>query len=78
MGRSGRRDDWIDDDEYPSDRDVEAFGDDSPTDYDPLTMGRIPGVRVRFWTPARIVIALIVLILVLAFVLPQILTLLRR
>jgi hypothetical protein len=24
-----RRDDWIDDDEYPDDRDVEQFGDDS-------------------------------------------------
>jgi hypothetical protein len=32
MNRRSRHDDWIDDDEYPDDRDVEEFGDGSQKD----------------------------------------------
>ena len=39
MTSRNRRDDWLDDDEYPSDDDVEHFGEDSPLDYDPLSIG---------------------------------------
>ncbi len=72
-----RLDDWIDEDEYPDDRDVAAFGDDSPSDYDARTIGRVPGVRSRFWTPGRIALLIIVLLLVAALLLPSLLPLLR-
>ncbi|MBZ0289336.1 MAG: hypothetical protein K8I30_17075 [Anaerolineae bacterium] len=42
------RDGWLDDDEYPDDRDVDDFGDESPGDYDPLTIGRVPTIRPSF------------------------------
>lgn len=64
-----RRDDWIDDDEYPDDRDVAALGDESPPDFDPLTIGYV-GRRPPFWTPARVVIAVIALVLIAALLLP--------
>jgi len=35
------RDDWIDEDEYPNDEDVDAFGDYSPPDDHPLTVGYV-------------------------------------
>jgi hypothetical protein len=72
-----RRDDWIDDDEYPDERDVEQFGDDSPTDYDPLTIGRVPGVNPPFWTRGKFILLVIVLLVVAALLLPSILPLLR-
>jgi hypothetical protein len=64
-----RYEDWIDDDEYPDDRDVDDFGDDSPIDRDRLTIGFIPKVTAPFWTRTRIIIAVIAIILVLAFIL---------
>ena len=70
---SKRRDDWIDDDEYPTDRDVEEFGDDSPIDYDPLTIGLVPGVNPPFWTRAKIILLVIVLLVVASLLLPLIL-----
>ena len=70
-----RRDDWIDDDEYPDDRDVEELGDDSPFDDDPLTIGYAG--RRSFWTPVRLALLVIVLILVAALVLPMLLPLVR-
>lgn len=74
-----RRDDWIDDDEYPDDRDVEELGDDSPFDDDPLTIGYAGrrAARRSFWTPARLVLLVIVLILVAALVLPLLLPVMR-
>ena len=45
-----RRDDWIDEDEYLHEQDVEEFGESSPTDCDPLTVGHVPGVNPSFWT----------------------------
>jgi hypothetical protein len=74
MGR--QRGEWIDDDEYPDDRDIEALGDESPPDYDPRTIGYV-GRRPAFWTPARLLFALLALILVAALVLPQLAPLLR-
>ncbi len=62
--------DWIDDDEYPDDKDIEAFGDDSPPDYDPLTIGYIGEQRGEFWTTRRIVLLVVVLILLVAWLLP--------
>jgi hypothetical protein len=72
-----RRDDWLDDDEYPDDRDIEDFGEDSPVDYHPLTMGYVGGKRPRFWTSGRILIALVIAIVLAALLLPMILPLLR-
>ncbi len=68
-------DDWIDDDEYPSDADIERFGYDSPPDYDPLTIGYYHGSRPRFWTWRRIVLLVVVLIILAAFLLPSLLRL---
>ena len=74
---SKRQDDWIDDDEYPDERDVEEFGDDSPIDYDPLTIGRVPGIHPRFWTRGKVILLVIVLLIVAALLLPLILQVLR-
>ncbi len=71
-----RRDDWIDDDEYPDDRDVEELGEESPPDVDPLTIGYV-GRRPAFWTPTRLVLLVIILIAVAALVLPRLLPLIR-
>lgn len=76
MSSRRRRDDWIDDDEYPDDEDVEDFGENSPSDYDPLTIGYY-GKRPSFWSPKRIAILVFVIILLAALLLPTILPLLR-
>ena len=73
---SYRRDDWIDEDEYPDDRDVEQLGDDAPADYDPRTIGYV-GERPPFWTGARIVLLIIVVCIVLAMLLIELAPLLR-
>ena len=75
---SKRRADWIDDDEYPDDRDVEDFGEDSPVDYDRRTMGRVGNMRQPFWTRTRIFIALILAILITGFILAEVVPLFRR
>ncbi len=72
-----RFDDWIDDDEYPDDKDVEAFGDDSPADYDPRTIGYVGERRPGFWTRQKIILLVIVLMIVAAIFLPQVIGLLR-
>ena len=70
MTSRNRRDDWLDDDEYPSDDDVEHFGEDSPLDYDPLSIGYY-GERPSFWTRSRIIVAVIAaLLLFILFILP--------
>lgn len=76
MSSRKRHDDWIDDDEYPDDGDVEEFGEGSPPDFDPLTIGYV-GKRPSFWTPKRLVLLVVVLIVVAALLLPTILPLLR-
>ena len=77
MSPRNRLDDWIDEDEYPDDRDVEEFGDQSPSDYDPRTIGYVGKRRPGFWTPRRLILAGIVLLILAALLLPQLLSLLR-
>jgi len=78
MSSRRRRDDWIDDDEYPDDKDIDDFGEDSPVDTHRRTMGRVGKLRDPFWTRKRIILALIALILLLSFALAEILPLLNR
>ncbi|MEO8608364.1 MAG: hypothetical protein ABI690_10800 [Chloroflexota bacterium] len=78
MSPSKRRDDWLDESEYPDDRDIDDLGDDSPGDYDPLTIGRIPTIRMPFWTRTRIVAALILLLIVIGFLVTRMLPVLNR
>ena len=75
---SKRRDDWIDEDEYPDDRDVEDFGDESPVDYDLRTLGRVGNLRQPFWTRTRVFIVIILAILIFSFIFAEVAPLLRR
>ena len=75
---SKRSADWIDEDEYPDDRDVEDFGEESPVDYDRRTMGRVGNLRQPFWTRTRIFIAVILAILILSFIFAEVAPLLRH
>ena len=72
-----RLDDWIDEDEYPDDRDVADFGDDSPSDDHPLTIGRVPGIRSSRWTLGRVLLVVVALLIVAAMLLPLLRPLLR-
>ncbi len=71
-----RLDNWIDEDEYPDDRDVDDFGDESPFDYDPRTIGYV-GDRPSFWTRGRVALLVVVLVIVAALLLPSLVALLR-
>jgi hypothetical protein len=77
MGNSNRwgDDDWINDEEYPDDKDIEAFGDDSPPDDDPLTIGYVGDLRPSFWTTRRFVLLVVVLVIFSALLLPLLLRL---
>jgi hypothetical protein len=75
---SKRRADWIDEDEYPDDRDVEDFGEESPVDYDRRTMGRVGNMRQPFWTRTRIFIVILLAILILSFIFAEVVPLFRR
>jgi hypothetical protein len=68
MSSHKRREDWIDDDEYPDVRDMERFGEDSALDNDPLSIGRVPNFRYAFWTRGRIVAAIVIAILLFSIV----------
>jgi hypothetical protein len=72
-----RRDNWIDDDEYPDDDDVGEFGENSPYDYDPQSIGTVENRRPRFWTTGRLILLVIVVVVVASLLLPRILPLLR-
>lgn len=76
-----RLDNWIDDEEYPDDKDMEQFGDDSPRDEaemrDFRTMGDYGQARPNFWTPTRIALLVIVILVVAAILLPPVLSVLR-
>ena len=72
MSPRKRLDDWIDEDEYPDDHDVEDFGDSSPTDYDPRTIGYFGKRRPSVWTPRRIILLVVGLLIVTALILPLI------
>lgn len=67
-----RGEDWIDEDEYPDERDVRDFGDDGRADYDPITIGHIKGVNTgsKSWSRRRIIIAACALILLIVLLLP--------
>ncbi len=75
-----RRDDWIDDDEYPDARDMRDLGDDSPTDYDPLTVGRIEGVNtgLKGLSRSRIILIVCALILLIVLLVPVITQIVNR
>ena len=72
-----RRDDWIDEDEYPDEDDIEAFGEESPPDDHPLTIGYVGGSRPHFWTKGRIALVVVGLVLISALLLPALFQLLR-
>ncbi len=72
MSSRKRRDDWLDEDEYPEERDVDDFGDDSPLDYDPLSIGHVGNVRTPFWTRERILLAVVLIVLLLAFIFAEV------
>lgn len=61
---------WLNENEYPDEKDIEEFGDDSPVDYDPLTIGYIGDSRPSFWTAKRVVTLLVATLLIGALVLP--------
>lgn len=77
MPSYNRRDDWIDDDEYPDERDIAELGDEAAPDSDPLTIGYVGDRRQPFWTLRRLVVLAIVLLMIAALLLPELLTLLR-
>lgn len=64
---------WLNDNEYPDEKDIEEFGDDAPPDYDPLTIGYVGDSRPSFWTAKRIILLIVGLILIAAILLPLLL-----
>ena len=77
MSPNNRRDDWIDDDEYPDERDIAELGDEATPDSDPLTIGYVGDRRRPFWTLRRLIVLAIVLLMIAALLLPELLALLR-
>ena len=75
---SKRSADWIDEDEYPDDRDVEDFGESSPVDYDRRTLGRVGNMRQPFWTRTRIFIVIILTILIFSLIFAEVVPLFRH
>jgi hypothetical protein len=65
-----RHDEFLDDNEYPDDKDIDEFGHDSPLDYDPLTIGYIGDSRPPFWTRKRVILLIGGLVLIGALLLP--------
>jgi len=63
-------DDWIRDDEYPDEADMETFGDDSPPDDDPLTIGYVGDLNRNPWTERRIFLLVLSAFLLLVLLLP--------
>jgi hypothetical protein len=78
MRRRRPRGDWLNEDEYPDDRDIAAFGDYSASDDDPLTIGRVGHWSTPFWTRSRIVVAIFASLLLLSIVVAEIMWLLNR
>lgn len=75
---SKRRDDWIDESEYPDERDMDELGEDSPVDYDRLTMGRLGRTQQPFWTRTRLVMAGFALLLLISILAAEIAPLFGR
>jgi hypothetical protein len=78
MSPNKRRGGWLDENEYPDDRDIDDLGDDSPGDFDPLTIGYVPTIRVPFWTRTRIFIAVFLLLIVAGFLITRVIPLFSR
>ena len=78
MPTRNRREEWLDEDEYPDDRDVDQFGDDSPYDNDALGIGHVSSLHTSFWTRTRIQVVFLFGLLLLVFILPRLLPLLNR
>lgn len=67
------KDDWLTENDYPDDDDIEAFGYDSEPDYSPLTIGYIGDERPSFWTANRVALVIGIGVLVVALLLPMLL-----
>jgi hypothetical protein len=65
-----RNDFFLDEDEYPDDKDIDEFGDDAPPDFEPITIGYVGDYRPKFWTGRRIVLLIVALVIIAALVLP--------
>jgi hypothetical protein len=50
---------WLDENDYPDEKDMDEFGDDVPPDFEPQTIGFVGNWRPRFWTPRRLVILIV-------------------
>ncbi|MEM9953849.1 MAG: hypothetical protein AAF846_19725 [Chloroflexota bacterium] len=61
---------WLEDKDYPDEKDIEEFGYDSPPDYDPLTIGYIGDNRPPLWSTRRVVFLIFTLLIVSALFLP--------
>lgn len=68
-------DDWLDEEDYPSERDIEELGDYSPSDNDPLTIGYVGDQNRRrgFWTKRRLYLLAVALLIVGVLLLPYVL-----
>ncbi|MCA0454632.1 MAG: hypothetical protein LCI00_11735 [Chloroflexi bacterium] len=74
---SKRRGDWIDEDEYPDERDMDDFGDASPVDYDRSTLGKVGNMRQPYWTKMRILIVLLAGLVLISIILAELAPLLQ-
>ncbi len=63
-------DDWIDESEYPSEKDMDDLGDDSPFDYDVLSIGYVKGTHPPFWSRRNIIVLIVALLLLGVLILP--------
>ena len=61
---------WVSDNEYPDEKDIEAFGYNSPPDDDPLTIGYVGDSRPGFWNGKRIFMLVVILLMIGILVLP--------
>ncbi len=75
---SKRSDDWLDEEEYPDDRDVEDFGDESAVDYDRRTVGRVGNIRQPYWSKTRLLIVLVIALILFSLIIAELMPLLQR
>jgi hypothetical protein len=50
---------WLDENDYPDEKDIDEFGEDAPPDFEPQTIGFVGNWRPPFWTPRRLVFLII-------------------
>lgn len=65
-----RNDFSLDEDEYPDDKDIAEFGDDSPADFEPITIGYVGDWQAPFWTGRRIALLIGAIIIIALLLLP--------